>query len=186
MIQSEIYFIRFIYFLVGLLSLWALGCGDDGNGQADPENTKKLCTDEIDNDGDGAVDCDDLECGAIAVCKELPPEWRTTWVTSQQLTEARNNPPDPGLVSNTLRQVLQITIGGEQMRFTFSNEYAKLPLTIVSAGAAATRDRSAIVEDSKMRNTLRLGADEYVEKPFELDVLLGRVRELLATEKKET
>src|SRR5438105_1920257 len=30
-----------------------------------PENTYEKCTDKIDNDGDGATDCDDPDCWAV-------------------------------------------------------------------------------------------------------------------------
>jgi hypothetical protein len=39
---------------------WACS-GDDGTPRPDPE----ICDDGLDNDGDGAVDCDDTNCGGI-------------------------------------------------------------------------------------------------------------------------
>jgi len=41
--------------------------GLDGGG---PENTAALCSDGIDNDGDGDTDCADSECQGLAVCIE--------------------------------------------------------------------------------------------------------------------
>ena len=37
--------------------------------------------------------------------------WVGTWSTAPQLVETNNNPPAPGLTSNTLRQILRVSIG---------------------------------------------------------------------------
>jgi hypothetical protein len=42
--------------------------------------------------------------------------WVATWAASQQLTEARNLPPAPGLAHRTLRQVVHASLGGKQAR----------------------------------------------------------------------
>lgn len=47
--------------------------------------------------------------------------WVGTWGCGVQLTERRNNPPPPGLTSNTLRQVVHVTIGGKRLRVRLSN-----------------------------------------------------------------
>jgi len=50
--------------------------GDDEEGgegsETTPENTPATCSDGVDNDGDGDVDCDDVECSNTAGC--APPE----------------------------------------------------------------------------------------------------------------
>ena len=47
----------------GAASCLSSHCGGDGN-----ENTEDLCSDGIDNDGDGLVDCQDPSCGAVPPC----------------------------------------------------------------------------------------------------------------------
>jgi lysophospholipase L1-like esterase len=47
--------------------------------------------------------------------------WVGTWGCGVQLTEPRNLPPPPGLTSNTLRQIVRVTIGGKELRVRFSN-----------------------------------------------------------------
>lgn len=42
-------------------------------------------------------------------------QWVGTWVNAQQLTEPNNNPPSPGLANNTLRQVVRVTLSGNQI-----------------------------------------------------------------------
>jgi len=47
------------------------GLTDTGN-QTEPEGTDFTCTDGVDNDGDGDVDCDDLGCAPLSVCDTEP------------------------------------------------------------------------------------------------------------------
>jgi hypothetical protein len=42
--------------------------GDSG-GPGDPPSEPEICDDGVDNDGDGAVDCDDRDCRRDRVCK---------------------------------------------------------------------------------------------------------------------
>ena len=39
--------------------------------------------------------------------------WVGTWGTAPQLVESHNNPPSPGLGNNSLREIVQVSIGGE-------------------------------------------------------------------------
>ena len=80
-------------------------------------------------------------------CMTLTPAnkcWITTWVSGQQLTEPRNNPPAPGLSNNTLRQVVYVTLGGSKLRVQFSNAYGSSPVTINAAHIAVSKGASAI------------------------------------------
>ena len=42
----------------------------EGEGGGGVENTDALCSDHLDNDGDGHVDCDDFDCSGTAPCAE--------------------------------------------------------------------------------------------------------------------
>lgn len=75
---------------------------------------------------------------------QTPMEWVGTWSTSQQLTEPRNMPPDPGLSGNTIRQVVHASLGGEQLRVSVSNAFGTQPVSITSAHIAASDSASAI------------------------------------------
>ena len=70
--------------------------------------------------------------------------WVTTWSTSQQLVEPGNMPPAPGLTNNTLRQIVRVSIGGDQLRLRFSNIFSKEPVTFKSAAIAVSRESSII------------------------------------------
>lgn len=70
--------------------------------------------------------------------------WVGTWGTSPQLVEPNNMPPAPGLSNNTLRQVLRVSIGGEELRVSFSNEFSKSPVTLKSVKIAVSKGGSLI------------------------------------------
>ena len=50
--------------------------------------------------------------------------WVGTWGTAPQLVESHNNPPSPGLDNNSLRQIVQVSIGGEKVRLKLTNEFS--------------------------------------------------------------
>jgi len=54
--------------------------------------------------------------------------WVGTWRTAPQLVEPYNNPPEPGLSHNTIRQIVQVSLGGDSLRVIFSNEFSKNPV----------------------------------------------------------
>jgi lysophospholipase L1-like esterase len=61
--------------------------------------------------------------------------WVGTWSGAPQLTEPANLPP-ASLTNSTLRQVVHVSRGGNQLRVRFSNEFGNGPLTIKSANVA--------------------------------------------------
>jgi len=56
--------------------------------------------------------------------------WIASWVAAQQLTEPRNMPPPPGLSYATLRQIAQVTVGGNRLRVKFSNLFGSSAVSI--------------------------------------------------------
>ncbi|MCR4823909.1 MAG: SGNH/GDSL hydrolase family protein [Bacteroidales bacterium] len=50
-------------------------------------------------------------------------DWVATWATALQIAEPHNLPPQPGLAGNSLRQIVQVSIGGESLRLHLSNLY---------------------------------------------------------------
>lgn len=75
---------------------------------------------------------------------ETEMKWRGTWSTSQQLTEPHNMPPKPGLSGNTLRQIVRVSLGGEQLRVRLSNAFGTEPVIIHSAHIAASAGAGSI------------------------------------------
>jgi len=70
--------------------------------------------------------------------------WVGTWGTSPQLTELKNLPPPPGLSSNTLRQVVHVSLGGDKLRIRFSNAFGNGPLEIIAAHLALAAGAGAV------------------------------------------
>jgi lysophospholipase L1-like esterase len=62
--------------------------------------------------------------------------WVPSWISAQQPVETNNVPPAPGLSGRILRQEVQLSIGGDALRITFSNAFGNEPLGITSASVA--------------------------------------------------
>lgn len=79
--------------------------------------------------------------------------WVGTWGTAVQLTEPHNNPPEPGLSNNTLRQRVRVTIGGDTLRLKLSNQFGNDTLKIKAISIAPAMEGSHI-DSSKAVNVL--------------------------------
>jgi len=71
-------------------------------------------------------------------------KWVGTWSTAPQLVEKGNNPPSPGLSSNTIRQVVHVSIGGDSLRIKFTNEFSKSPVVMNSVHIAISKGNGTI------------------------------------------
>jgi len=78
------------------------------------------------------------------------PHWVGTWGTAPQLVESHNNPPSPGLSNNSLRQIVQVSIGGETVRLKLTNEFstASTEIKAVELAYALTSGSSSDVDES--------------------------------------
>jgi lysophospholipase L1-like esterase len=117
-------------------------------------------------------------CARPAVATPDPGgHWVGTWGASPQLTETRNLPPPPGLTSNTLRQIVQVSIGGETLRVRFSNAFGTEPVTMSSVHLARSMGGSTIKTSSdkvltfqgKPSVTIPTGKS-VVSDPFDFDL----------------
>ncbi|HUA67935.1 MAG TPA: SGNH/GDSL hydrolase family protein [Candidatus Saccharimonadales bacterium] len=81
-------------------------------------------------------------------CHAQDDHWVGTWGNSPQLVERRNLPPPPGLTGNTLRQIVQVSIGGKKLRVRFSNAFGTEPVTMRSVHLALSAGGSAIQTDT--------------------------------------
>ena len=103
--------------------------------------------------------------------------WVGTWGASPQLTELKNLPPPPGLTSNTLRQVVQVSIGGKKLCTHFSNAFGSSPLTMssvhlaLSAGGSVikTNNDKALTFQGKPSVTIPAG-ESVVSDPLDFDL----------------
>ena len=76
--------------------------------------------------------------------------WVGTWGTAPQLVERHNNPPAPGLAGNSLREIVQVSIGGKTVRLKLTNEFSKEPTEIkaIELSIAKTAGSSSEVDEA--------------------------------------
>ena len=74
--------------------------------------------------------------------------WVGTWASAPQLGEAANAPPVPALADSTLRQIVHVSIGGQQMRVRISNAFGATALTMTSVHVAVAVAGSTIRPES--------------------------------------
>jgi lysophospholipase L1-like esterase len=84
---------------------------------------------------------------ATTTLAQQPGRWFTTWTSSNQ--QSVRPPTDsvdraPTYVNRTLRQIVRTSIGGNQVRVRFSNEYGDRPL-VIGAARVALRDSGASI-----------------------------------------
>ncbi len=97
-----------------------------------------------------------LVCGNIFA----ESKWVGTWSAAQQLVEAANMPPAPGLTNNSLRQLIRVSIGGDTLRVKFSNDFGTSPVTLNSVKIAASTGGGAI--PTATTKELRFGGNTTV------------------------
>jgi lysophospholipase L1-like esterase len=104
-------------------------------------------------------------------------QWVGTWATSPQLTELRNLPPPPGLASNTLRQVMRVSVGGKKVRVHFSNAFGDGAVTMAAVRLALSDGGSAIKSESEKKLTfdgkesvMVPGGETIVSDPLDFDL----------------
>ena len=88
-----------------------------------------------------------LLAAGIALAKG---HWVGTWGTAPQLVERHNNPPAPGLTNNSLRQIVQVSIGGKKVRLKLTNEFSTEPTEIkaIELSIAKTSGSSSEIDEA--------------------------------------
>jgi len=86
----------------------------------------------------------------IAACQKVSDgAWVAAWGASPLAYLSFNNtPPPPAYEDQTVRQLLRISTGGDQVKVRFSNEIGDKPLLIGSASVAIVDNDSSIQPDS--------------------------------------
>ena len=75
-------------------------------------------------------------------------KWVGTWSTAPQLVEPHNNPPNPGLTNNSIRQIFKISIGGDSLRMRFTNEFSSSPVTMKEVHLALSTGADSIEQST--------------------------------------
>ena len=91
-----------------------------------------------------------LACLMMAGVALAQKHWVGTWGTAPQLVENNNNPPSPGLGNNSLRQIVQVSIGGEKVRLKLTNEFStgSTEIKAVELALAKTAGSSSEIDES--------------------------------------
>ena len=91
-----------------------------------------------------------LACLLTAGLTFAKGHWVGTWGTAPQLVERHNNPPAPGLANNSLRQIVQVSIGGKKARLKLTNEFSQEATEIkaVELAIAKTAGSSSEIDES--------------------------------------
>ena len=78
--------------------------------------------------------------------------WVGTWGTAPQLVESNNNPPSPGLGNNSLREIVQVSIGGEKVRLKLTNEFSTgaTEIKAVELAHAKTAGSSSEIDEASV------------------------------------
>ncbi|MGN6376132.1 MAG: GDSL-type esterase/lipase family protein [Sphingomonas sp.] len=78
-----------------------------------------------------------LTGAAMPVAAQQPePHWVASWGAAQQIPEPRNALPDADLTDATVREIVNLSIGGPEVRVRFSNAFGTQPLVIDAAHIA--------------------------------------------------
>ncbi|PBJ15937.1 SGNH/GDSL hydrolase family protein [Flavobacterium sp. ACN6] len=81
--------------------------------------------------------------------KAADVNWVGSWACAQMLVETNNMPPDPGLAENTLRQIIKVSIGGDNIRLRFSNLFSDQPTVLKKISIANVINAPAIDKNTQ-------------------------------------
>ena len=80
-----------------------------------------------------------LVAASLLTLSAQPFDRVTTWATALQVVEPHNIPPEPGLAGNSLRQIVQISIGGKDLQLRLSNYYTDTETEILGVEIARAK-----------------------------------------------
>ena len=67
-----------------------------------------------------------------AVSLTAAEKWTGTWATAPEYTGENDMPKTMTLTDNALRQVIHVSLGGDELRMKLSNEFSDEPVEIKS------------------------------------------------------
>lgn len=108
---------------------------------------------------------------AVMYVTAIPREknWVATWATAVQKVEPHNLPPSPGLAGNTLRQIIEVSTGGKNVRLQLSAQYDSQEVEIewVELAEALTQGESPEVKEASAVVLTWNGSTKTSMKPGE-------------------
>ena len=86
--------------------------------------------------------------------------WVGTWSAAPYFVDANNRALAPGLSNNSFRQIVRVSVGGNELRFRFTNLFSKNDVTFKSVGIAVSTGGSSI--DATTNKVLKFAGKEEV------------------------
>ena len=100
-------------------------------------------------------------CSGTKSLSDKNSVWVGSWSTAPQLVEPHNMPPAPGFTDNTIRQIVRVSVGGEEVRLRFSNAFSKSPVEMKLAAIAQVSEGGSI--DVSSQKLLKFNKNESVK-----------------------
>ena len=98
----------------------------------------------------------------LATTMQAQTDWTGTWATAAEFT-GPSDMPKASLASTSLREIIQVSFGGEQLSLHLSNEFSKEPVEIKSIYIADAKDSCDI--DAKTATYVRFNKQKSVVIP---------------------
>jgi lysophospholipase L1-like esterase len=118
--------------------------------------------------------------GAAAQKQKAGQHWVGTWAAAEQMPPAagsRDEATDAGFSNQTVRMVVRVSIGGEELRVRFSNAFGAVAVTLGDAHVALAASKAAIVPGTDRALTFSGGSSftippgaEVLSDPLNLHV----------------
>ncbi|MGH8258521.1 MAG: GDSL-type esterase/lipase family protein, partial [Steroidobacteraceae bacterium] len=102
--------------------------------------------------------------------------WIASWASSQQIPEPRNALPIGTLRDATLREIVQLSVGGGSLRIRFSNAFGTAPLHIAAARIARPQSLESGAIDAATERRITFGGKADVTIPAGSDYLSDPVQ----------
>lgn len=87
----------------------------------------------------------------VANAADSARKWVGSWSAAPYDVGASNMPPSPGLASNSLRQIVRVSIGGDSIRVKFSNGVGTSALTMNAVTVAISPDGKDAIDASSLK-----------------------------------
>ncbi|MCQ2157955.1 MAG: SGNH/GDSL hydrolase family protein [Bacteroidales bacterium] len=106
---------------------------------------------------------------ASVVLSAQEKDWVASWAPALQVAEPHNCPPEPFLEGNSLRQIIQLSTGGDQFRIRLSNIFNEDETQIVSVevAKALTMGESPEIDKKTVHKVLFNGSKAVTMKAGE-------------------
>lgn len=98
----------------------------------------------------------------LATTLQAQTDWTGTWATAAEFT-GPGDMPKASLASTSLREIIQVSFGGEQLSLHLSNEFSKEPVEIKSIYIADAKDSCDI--DARTATYVRFNKQKSVVIP---------------------